>query len=125
MDKKWKDCSEEKLTFPLCTDCTVNNTLDNFRLNCMSTNVRSIMNKLAEFQAFFDQQVPHVIAITESWCSKSISDAELHLKGYNLFCFDRTYSIGGGVLLYVHESLPTVLCEVLMSKNIDDSIWCV
>ena len=76
------------------------------------------MNKLAEFQAFVDQQAPHVIALTESWCSNSISDAEIHLKGYNLFRFDRTYSIGGGVLLYVHESLPTVLCEVLMSKNI-------
>ena len=27
--------------------------------------------------------------------------------------------------MYVHESLPTVMCESLMNFQIDDSLWCV
>ena len=85
----------------------------------MSTNARSIINKFAEFQVFVSQQVPYVIVITES-CS--ISDAELHLKGYNLYQHDRTYTISGEVLLYVHESVSTVICEILMNKFKGDSL---
>ena len=58
---------------------------DNFDLNCLLTNARSIVNKFAEFQALVDVRVPQVIGITESWCTNSILDAELHLKGYNLY----------------------------------------
>ena len=66
----------------------------------------------------------HVIGITESWCNDSISDGELCLKGYNLFHADKMSGTGGGVLLYLHESLPATLCIPLMDLHVDDSLWC-
>jgi len=89
------------------------------------TNVRSIVNKFTELQVLVDVHAPHVIGITESWCTGFIADAELHLKGYNLYRYDRIGAPGGGVLLYIHESLSTVICEPLMNIHIDDSVWCM
>ena len=124
LDKKWEDSAEGKLGLPPCTNSTSGKT-NNFKINCMSTNARSIINKFSEFQVFVDNHAPHLIAITESWCSNSISNAEINLGGYTLYRHDRINSVGGGVLLYVHESLPAVMCESLMSCQIDDSLWCV
>ena len=39
-----------------------------------------------------------------------MSDSKLHLKGYNLFRADKKSNTGGGVLLYLHESLSATLC---------------
>jgi len=55
-----------------------------FKLKCISTNARCITSKFAEFQVLIDQQLPHVIAISESWCSSSISNTEIQLEGYTL-----------------------------------------
>jgi len=67
------------------------------------TNAQSIANKFAELQAAVKQHCPKVIGIAETWCSDNISDAELHLQGYDLFRDDRLTGVGGGVALYVHS----------------------
>jgi len=56
---------------------------------------------------------PYIVAITESWCTDYISDAELQLLNHNLFRCDRKRATGGGVLLYVHASLHAVTCKDL------------
>ena len=124
MDKKWEDSAEGKLDLSPCTNSTLGKTND-FKISCMSTNARSIINNFSEFQVFVDNHAPHLIAITESWCSNSISNAEINLEGYTLYSHHRKNSVGGGVLLYVHESLPTVMCESLMNCQIDDFLWYV
>ena len=48
---------------------------------------------------------PHIIGITESWANTYISDAELGLTGYVMFRKDRIGRRGGGVILYVKESI--------------------
>jgi len=93
-------------------------------LNCFLTNSQSILNKLPELRALVAQNHYDIIGITESWCNNSVSDSELSLKGYNLFRADRKIGSGGGVLLYLHESLSAVLYAPLMDFNIDDSLWC-
>ena len=65
MDKKREDSVEGKLDLPPCTNSTLGKTND-FKINCMSTNARSIINKFFEFQVFVDNHAPHLIAITES-----------------------------------------------------------
>ena len=45
------------------------------------------------------------IGITESWASIDITDAELGLTGYVMFRKDRIGRRGGGVILYVKESI--------------------
>ena len=48
---------------------------------------------------------PHIIGITESLANKDISDAELGLRGYVMFMRDIIGRRGGGVILYVKESI--------------------
>ena len=47
---------------------------------------------------------PHVIGITESWANKDV-DAELAPTGYVMFRKDRRERRGGGVILYIKESI--------------------
>ena len=51
---------------------------------------------------------PHVIGITESWVHKEISDSELGRTGYVMFRRDGIGRRGGGVILYIEESIQTM-----------------
>ena len=65
---------------------------------------RSIVNKKNE-NIMVEGINPHIIGITEPWANTDITDAELGLTGYVMF---RIYQIGrrgGGVILYVKESI--------------------
>ena len=108
MDKKQKDSAEGELSFTLSTHNVLSSGHDNLFVTCMLTNARSIMNKLAELQNYIDQYRPLIIGITETWCTNSISDAELHLEDYNSFSCDRIDGRGGGLcILYI--LLPVIL----------------
>ena len=48
----------------------------------------------------------HIIGITESWANNDITDAELGLEGYAMFRKDRMGRRGGGVLLYIKDTIP-------------------
>ena len=99
------------------------NGSQDFVLKCLLTNTRSVVNKFVELQSYVDHHKPYIIAITESWCTDYISDAELQLPNYNLFRCDRKRATGGGVLLYVHASLHAVPCDDLSVMCIEDSVW--
>ena len=47
------------------------------------------------------------IAVTESWLKPHIADAQVNIPNYQILRQDRTKRERGGVLLYVHDSLPT------------------
>ena len=123
MDKKRQDCAESGLNSALCTCVSGNGCLD-FDIKCMLTSTRSVMNKFVELQNYVDHYKLYIVAITESWCTDYISDAELQLLNYNLFRCDRKRATGGGVLLYVHASLHAVNCDDLLGLYIEDSVWC-
>jgi ribonucleases P/MRP protein subunit RPP40 len=81
-------------------------------INCMCTNIRSIMNKekREELQCILVEREVAVLGVTESWTHAEISDAEIKMVGYNVFRKDRNCELGrkkrgGGVLLYVREDL--------------------
>ena len=61
----------------------------------------------------------HVIGITESWANEDIVDAELALTGYVMFRKDRRERRGGGVILYIKESIQAY--EITMKS---EAIWC-
>ena len=48
---------------------------------------------------------PHIRGITESWVNINISDAELGMIGYVMFRKDRIGRRGGGIILYIKESI--------------------
>ena len=64
------------------------------------------------------------IALTETWLKGYMNDAQLKIPGYDLKRSDRDKRVGGGVLLYAHESIPVSYsakyddstCEVLFCK---------
>ena len=62
---------------------------------------------------------PEIVGITESWISTATTDfeGEYELPGYKIFRKDRIGKKGGGVLLYVKESLNPVDCELVTEQE--------
>ena len=86
-------------------------------------NARSIINKWDIFLATVCDLNPDLIAITESWSTNNILDAELQLSGYQMFRRDRnTDNRGGGVLLYTRDSVNAT--EVQLESGFGEHVWC-
>ena len=67
---------------------------------------------------------PHIIGITESWANTDITDAELGLTGYIMFRRDRIGRRGGGVILYVKESIQAYEIKLESEADCDEAVWC-
>jgi len=81
------------------------------------------MNKWDLFLATVCDINPDIIGITETWTTKNVLDAEIHLSGYQMFRCDRnTENRGGGVLLYVRDSLKAT--EVHIKSGFGEHVWC-
>ena len=78
----------------------------------MYTNARSLVNKIDELKIYAALNQPDIIAITESWTNDSISNHYLSLPNYAIISrHDRNDTIngrGGGILVYVKDSLKAV-----------------
>ena len=75
-------------------------------IKCVCLNARSIINKKNELNIMVDDIKPHIIYITEPWANNDITDAELGPECYVLFRKDRIGRMGGGLLLYIKETIP-------------------
>ena len=95
-------------------------------IKCVCLNARSIINKKNELNIMVDYIKPHIIGIClpESWANNDITDAELGLECYVMFRKDIIGRRGGGVLLYIKETIPA--CEVQLQEEGDcnEAIWC-
>ena len=90
----------------------------------MCLNARSIINKKNELNIMVDDIKPRIIGITESWENNDITDAELGLEGSVMFRKDRIGRRGGGVLLYVKETIPAYEVQLLEGAVCNETIWC-
>ena len=86
-----------------------------FGYKCVCLNARSIVNKRNELNIMVEDIDPHIIGITESWATPDISDAELGMTGYVMFRKDRLGRRGGGVILYIKESIQAY--EIKLEKE--------
>ena len=66
----------------------------------------------------------HIIGITESWANNDITDAELGLEGYAMFRKDRMGRRGGGVLLYIKDTIPAYEVQLQEEADCNEAIWC-
>ena len=66
----------------------------------------------------------NIIGITESWANNDITDAELGLEGYVMFRKDRMGRRGGGVLLYIKETIPAYEVQLPEEADCNEAIWC-
>jgi len=93
----------------------------------MYTNANSIVGKMDELRQKVSNHRYDVIAITESWASADISDAELKIDGYLMYRKDKaddSRTKGGGVLLYVTEELRSHPLPNISSAEFQDTAWC-
>ena len=76
---------------------------------CVCLNARSIVNKknlnIKNLNIMVDDTDTHITGITESWANIDITHTELGLTGYVMSRRDRIGRRGGGVILYVKESI--------------------
>ena len=86
--------------------------------------MQSISNKFPELASLVDHYHPKIVGITESWCNSDTHDAEIKLNNYNVYRTDRQFGKGGGIILYVHNSLHSFPCSALNNLEISDSTWC-
>ena len=93
-------------------------------ITCLQSNLQSISNKFPELASLVDHHHPKIIGITESWCNENIQDAEIKLNDYSVYRRDRQSGKGGGVILYIHNSLHSLPCVAFNSLEISDSTWC-
>ena len=71
-----------------------------------------------------DDIKPHIIGITESWANNDITNAELGLEGYVMFRKDRIGRRGGGVLLYIKDTIPAYEVQLHEEADCNEAIWC-
>ena len=93
-------------------------------IKCVCLNARSIINKRNELNIMVDDIKPHIIGITESWANNDITDAELRLEGYVMFRKDRVGRRGGGVLLYIKETIAAYEVQLQEEADCNEAIWC-
>ena len=74
--------------------------------NILYLNARSLFNKIDELSVIINQQNADVIMVTETWLTDAIPDAALHISGFTIVRRDRSSRRGGGVAIYIRESLP-------------------
>ena len=91
-------------------------------IKCVCLNARSIINKKTELNIMVDDIKPHIIGITESWANNDIANAELGLEGYVMFRKDRIGRRGGGVLLYIKDTIPAYEVQLQEEADCNDAI---
>ena len=106
-------------------------------IQSMNPSASSCCNyKIKELEALLDEnkssgQITAFIAITESWLDPHIADAQIRLSDYAVYRCDRI-GRGGGVCLYIHESLSISdehkfddgICQCLIT-NLSEEKICV
>ena len=93
-------------------------------LKCLYTNANSVVGKIDELKFTINKGNYDVIAITESWANSEIADSELHIDGYVLYRKDRPAPTkGGGVLLYLRDTLNSEPLMQLTNFGFSDSVW--
>ncbi|KAK4811052.1 hypothetical protein QYF61_016338 [Mycteria americana] len=89
------------------------------QLKCLYTNARSMGNKQEELEAIVHHENCDMVAITETWWEDS-HNWSATMDGYKLFRRDRRGRRGGGVALYVRESLDSLELD-----DGDDRVECL
>lgn len=68
-------------------------------------NTQSLPCHFDEFYEFFQNNIYHVIVCSESWCKPQLESFNLKLPHHTLYRNDRIFSNGGGIAIYIHNSL--------------------
>ena len=88
-------------------------------LSCMYLNARSLTNKTSLLSNYAQSYKPDIIAITETWANSDTPDGFYHIPGYNLFRSDRIDRRGGGVMIFILNSVLSSEVSLLRSHEFE------
>jgi hypothetical protein len=98
--------------------------IDPHKIRCLYSNANSLKGKMQELKMRNSTDNYHITGIVEMWASEEIKDYELKIDGYEMFRKDRIFGKGGGIIVYVKETLKSTLCNDLMNTGFEESVWC-
>ena len=85
-------------------------------------NIRSLVHKHDEFQAYLERRnEAHIVGLSETWLDSTVSDGEIGVLGFKIYRRDRIKR-GGGVMVYVTEDIKCVRRRDLESEWIE-ALW--
>jgi hypothetical protein len=82
--------------------------------------------KMDELSIYAKQNDLDVIGITETWLTENIGNSEISIENYTLYRKDRSNikgGRGGGVLLYISNSVLSLDC-LKLNRCENESVWC-
>ena len=88
----------------------------------MNCNAQSIACKVDELSVFMSSHHIDITCITESWLTSHVPDSAISIPGYISIRNDRSICNGGGVCLYIRDTMDYKLWQNLMEDEIE-SIW--
>ncbi len=93
------------------------------RLSCLYTNATSLNNKIDELLIEIIKYKASVIFVSETWWT---DESATIITGFNLFRKDRVHSKGGGVCIYIDETIKSYeLKSLSANESFCEEIWCM
>lgn len=75
------------------------------KLNIAHVNVRSVVPNINDIKAYIVNNNIDILAVSESWLCPAIADEAINVNNFGLVRKDRTTGRGGGVLLFVKNTI--------------------
>ena len=88
----------------------------------MLANARSLFNKINELEIVAKMQEIDVVCITETWLKDQIPNEAIDCLGMNLCRLDRTNVAGGGITVFINNTIPFKVRGHSISKSFE-CIW--
>lgn len=82
-------------------------------------NARSLKPKIDEVRLMFSPNNTDVVCISETWLNDLIDDNMIAIPGYKVFRNDRRGKRGGGVAIFVKESISSRVIQVSTSSDVE------
>ena len=70
-------------------------------------NARSLVNKMDLLRCYLNDFRPAIVCITETWAHNDLPDSFFFVEDYVFYRCDRSKGTGGGVIIYVSNSLSS------------------
>ena len=88
------------------------------RFKFMCLNIDSVSGRIDQLRILSDQEKPHIMCLNETKLDLSISDSLVNVDNYQIIRNDRDRH-GGGVAVYVHQSISYKIRSDLMPDNLE------
>lgn len=98
-DLKSTDCSNKSINYKI--------QMTNKGFNVFSLNIQHLIPKLDQIKLLmYDNNNFDVFSFCETFLTSNSNDNDIHIPGYNMERRDRVNKAGGGIVVYIKQSVP-------------------